>query len=144
MLPTPSLRQLRGKLPENVVILPTAPDRQVQQNYNRASRAAKLALREAQPWPREFIDPRRRECLKRAEVINSVKQTPELRILYALLAALDIETRKNVITTLAVQSLSGSTEAKQALEITRCTNSTIGDSFDMDWAFKRLAEDAQP
>ena len=144
MLHTPSLREIRRNLPDNVVILPTAPARQVKQNYNRAAHAVKSAIREAQPWPGEYIDPRRRECLKRAGVINAVKQTPEVRIIYALLAALDLETRKKVIATLAVQSLSGTTEAKQALEIARCTNSTIGDSLDMDWAFKRLAEEARP
>jgi len=40
----PSLRELRRNLPQNVVILPTAAQRQVEQRWNDATRAAKRGL----------------------------------------------------------------------------------------------------
>jgi hypothetical protein len=58
---TPSLRELRRDCPGNVDILPTAPARQVQQNYGRAYGQAKRSLIASQsltfpykpPWVRE-------------------------------------------------------------------------------------------
>ena len=58
---TPSLRELRLNCPDNVVILPTAPSRQVKQRYGRTYGPAKRALIASQsvefpyraPWTRE-------------------------------------------------------------------------------------------
>lgn len=44
----PSLRELRRRRPANVVILPTAADRQVQQRYGRDFITAKRALIDSQ------------------------------------------------------------------------------------------------
>ncbi|WP_310534645.1 hypothetical protein [Novosphingobium sp.] len=65
---TPSLRELRRACPANVVILPTAPARQVQQHSGRAAerRAHMMARREliaSQPvaFPFKFPGERERE-----------------------------------------------------------------------------------
>lgn len=57
---TPSLRELRRACPANVIILPTAPARQVRQHYGRAYGLAKRVLIASQsvafpykpPWTR--------------------------------------------------------------------------------------------
>lgn len=59
---TPSLRDLRRECPANVAILPTAPARQVQQQYGRAYGDAKRELIASQavafpyvpPWSRTY------------------------------------------------------------------------------------------
>lgn len=135
----PSLRDLRRNCPDNVVILPTAAPRQIHQQWNKETRAAKRALRDAHPWPGESLFPSQREAIKRAETINQVRQTPELRVAFAILTALDIEMRKKVVERLAVESLSGSPEARQALAIGQCASLTVGESIDMDFAFKWIA-----
>lgn len=136
----PSLRDLRRNAPDNVVILPTAAPRQICQQWNKETRAAKRALCEAHPWPGERLFPGQRKAIKRAETINSAKQTPALRIVFAILAALDAETRNKVAGRLAVETLSGSTEAKQALALAECALLTVGERVDLDFAFKWIAE----
>jgi hypothetical protein len=54
----PSLRELRRKLPANVAILSTAPDRQVKQHYGRAYGPAKRALLAGQSITFPFKEPR--------------------------------------------------------------------------------------
>ena len=48
MVRIPSLRELRRERPANVVILPTAPARQVQQQYGRAYAKAKREMMASQ------------------------------------------------------------------------------------------------
>jgi hypothetical protein len=64
---TPSLRELRRKCPANVVILPTAPARQVQQQYGQAYAKAKLELIASQPVAFPDILPAVREAERRAQ-----------------------------------------------------------------------------
>ncbi len=72
MARTPSLRELRRARPANVVILPTAPARQVQQQYGRAYGKAKRALMASQSVTFPYILPYVREAEREA-------QEPELR-----------------------------------------------------------------
>lgn len=139
MTRVPSLRELRASLPPNVAILPTAATRQVQQQWNKATRAARRALRDQHPWPGEYLLPGQRRAISRAQAINQVKQTPELRLAFAILASLDLESRKKVVERLAVEALSGSPEAQQALAIGQCASMTVGESVDMDFAFNWIS-----
>jgi hypothetical protein len=139
----PSLRDLRRNRPDNVVILPTAAPRQIHQQWNKETRAAKRSLCAAHPWPGERLFPGQREAIKRAEAVNSAKQTPALRIAFAILASLDAETRKAVAGRLAVEALSGVPEAKQAAAIADCAALTIGERLDLDFAFKWIAGRAE-
>lgn len=135
----PSLRDLRRNRPDNVAILPTAAPRQIYQQWNKDTRAAKRALLEANPWPGERLFPGQREAIKRAEAISGAKQTPALRIAFAILASLDAETRKAVAGRLAMEAISGVPEAKQASAIADCAALTIGERLDLDFAFKWIA-----
>ena len=136
----PSLRELRTNAPTNVVILPTAAPRQVHQMWNKATRAERLVLREAHPWPGDHLRPGQRDAIRRAQTIRSVRQTPALRIVFALLAAMDVETRQKVTTRLAREARTGSSDATEALAIGECASLTVGESLDMEFAFKWLAE----
>ncbi len=67
----------------NVVRLPTAALRQVKQPCNKAGRAARAALRDRQPWPKEYICPGRRAALRQAEELITLEQTPALALALA-------------------------------------------------------------
>lgn len=100
----PSLRELRHALPENVVILPTAQARQVQQKLSRAYGKATRELRQAQG--REFPNkpPYVREAERRAAVIAATLDCPAVRLARAILGELDLDTRKRVIARLEGQT----------------------------------------
>lgn len=74
----PSLRELRRKRPANVVILPTAQERQVQQRYNEAARQAKRDLRAGQSVTFPFKLPGVREAERQAQAL-SLSLSLELR-----------------------------------------------------------------
>ncbi len=136
----PSLRELRANAPANVVILPTAAPRQVHQMRNEATRAERRALRDAHPWPGDDLRPGLRDAIRRAKTVRSVRQTPALRIVFALLAAMDAETRQKVTARLAREARSGLSDAMEALAIGECASFTVGESLDLDFAFKWIAE----
>lgn len=120
----------------NVVRLPTAAHRKVQQKCNRWSRAARKELREAQPWPGEFIDPRRRLALRKAETLVRVERTPALALALAMFAELDDETRLRVVGQLA---RGGATEeVRQAIALTEAVGLTWSEQWDLIWAMERL------
>lgn len=64
---TPSLCELRRKCPANVAILPTAPARQVQQQYGQAYAKAKRELIASQSVAFPDILPAVREAERRAQ-----------------------------------------------------------------------------
>jgi hypothetical protein len=68
----PGLRSLRRKCPANVVILPTAAERKVQQHYGRKYVAAKRAMIASQPVEFPYQLPFWRAAEREA-------QSPELR-----------------------------------------------------------------
>lgn len=119
----------------NVVRLPTAAPRRVQQPCNKAGRAARDALREADPWPREYVSPGRRVALQRAEELSSVQQTPALALALAMFAEMDEDARLRVIGRVAG---SGSTAARQAIALVRAETATFGEKWDLMWAIERL------
>lgn len=122
----------------NVVRLPTAARRKVQQPCNAAGRAARKALKEACPWPGEYIYPTERAAMKTAEVLLEMHATPELKLLTALCAALDEAQRTKVLEVLAPRVVVGRRTAQQALAVLRTTNMTVGESLDLSNAMRRL------
>lgn len=73
---TPSLRELRRKLPANVVILPTAPDRQVQLHFGRAYGPAKRALLASQSVAFPYQLPATREAERLAKSLELRADVP--------------------------------------------------------------------
>lgn len=98
------------------------------------------ALRDTHPWPGEYLFPGQRDAISRAKTVRSVPQTAEFRIVFALLASMDVETRQKVRARLTQEAHTGSSDAKVALAVAECANLTVGESLDMDFAFKWLAE----
>lgn len=119
----------------NVVCLPTAAPRQIKQPCNKGGRAARQALREEQPWPGEYIEPRRRRALRHADKLAALKPTPALAIAAALVAVLDEKTRLRVIGKVAA---SGSPAAAEALAFLQTEELTVGEQLDLSWALERL------
>lgn len=75
----------------NVVRLPTAASRQVRQPMNSAGRAARQAVREARPWPGDYVDPQVRQA--------TFERTPELLIAMSIFKALAPEQKEMVRST---------------------------------------------
>ena len=121
----PSLRQLRGSLPDNVTILPTAANVQVQQQHNKAGRAARLVQRESQRRTFPYKHPGVREAEKRAAAIVAVENEPGMIFAQAILAELDEMTWLKVIGRLA-GSATYSQSHRQAFEVANTTILNFG------------------
>lgn len=67
---TPALRELRRNLPQNVVILPTAARRQVEQRWNDVTRAAKQELIASQAVKFPYQLPFWREANRQAQSLE--------------------------------------------------------------------------
>ena len=120
----------------NVLRLPTAASRKVQQPCNRWGRAARKELREATPWPGEYIHHQRRAAMRKAEILISIERTPALVLALAIFAELDQDTRLRVIGQMAKGGASG--EVCQAIELTSTVGTTFGEQWDLMWAMDRL------
>ena len=140
MICTPSLRDIRRNASENVVVLPTAATRQVQQPYNKAGRAARLALRaqQAETFPYKAHGVRQAE--KRAAIIAKVEQTPAMILVHAVLSALDEPAKLKVIRTLAERA-AGSEAQRQAYEVANTMTLNFGQQWDLMNALDALRGD---
>jgi predicted ABC-type transport system involved in lysophospholipase L1 biosynthesis ATPase subunit len=138
----PTVQQLRQKAPANVVVLPTAPLRQVQQPCNKAGRAARAALRKDQVrhFPHKF--PGTREADRRAAVLVELQQTPAVLLAEAILAELDMETRGRVIARLAKRVLSQ--PGRQAFVLAVTTTLNFGEQWELMNALERAREPGSP
>lgn len=137
---TPSLRELRKKCPENVVILPTAASRQVQQRYNRDFRAAAGELRELHAARFRFAPPHAREALRRARRLREAGKSPATLILDALLRSLEPDTVSATLRKLRIATeLRDDPIYEQAYELARLSAPmTIAERFDLENAFEQL------
>ena len=136
MTRVPSIRELERRNDPNVVILPTAARRQVQQNYNESTRAERRRLREENPWPGQHLYPGQRRAIENAKLVQEVERTPELAMLLAIFAALDPETRAKVDEQLALMGIGGCRRVRQAQALLSIR--TLGDRLDSDFAFRYL------
>lgn len=133
----PSLRSVRAMNAPNVVVLPTAATRQVQQNYNRAAAAERKKLREERPWPVDrYAHPQLREARKRAAALREVEITPTLMVLLAMLGTTPREQRAAMIEQLAPAGGA----ARTAVEIIRSTLLNVGEQMDLLRAQQELAD----
>lgn len=135
---TPSLREVERRADPNVVILPTAPQRMVQQNYNRAASVERKKLREGSPFIAHYRHPQKREAMKRAEVMREVRQTPELMVLLMILESIPRDQRQGMLEKLALRAVV-SPLFRQALEIIRSTMLNVGEQMDLMSAMDELA-----
>jgi hypothetical protein len=136
----PSLRELRGKLPGNVVILPVAAERQVKQQFNSGVRAARKALREPQKRSFSFKHGGVREAEKLARAMLEVDGNPAVILAHAILVQLDKEARVQVVEALQKAcALSPSSRGHfQAYAVAKTTVQTHGEHADLERAFRIL------
>ena len=127
---TPSLRELRCNLPDNVVILPGAATAQVQQPCNKAGRAASQATREAQRQTFPYKNHGVREAEKRAVAILEVDNEPGVILAHAILVEMNEATRLKVIGRLAVSALY-SRAHRQAFEVANSTVLNFGRQWNL-------------
>lgn len=85
---------------KSVVRLPTASRRQVQQACNKQGREHRAAFKRANPWPGEYVFPGIRAARSMAESIKTVGRTPELCIVFAMLATMDRIERAKIMAAL--------------------------------------------
>lgn len=119
----------------NVVRLPTAARRKVQQRYNKQYRAAAAEMR-AQ-WPGRYIPPHVRAQLPDAAALLLMERTPELLLAIAMFEALDEGQRMQVRAQCEMLQHTGPAARGAAASIRR---RTIGDSVSLDFAMKLVKE----
>lgn len=137
---TPSIRDLRRSRPDNVVILPTAASRQVHGSYSAAAREARKALRERHAARFRHKWPGQREAERRADALRSADAGAVLAI--AILAELDLETRRRVIARLAGTAHKGPAY-RQAADLAAITALNLGEEWDLLKALEALYERAE-
>jgi len=130
-------RPVSAVLPSNVVRLPTAAARQVDNYRYAAQRRAALAARCGSPFPNRHRSPSQREADTVADMLAGVEAGAGIRIVTAVLHALDMEQRRAVVERLAVESLSGAPEARQALAVAKSAAMSIGQQLDLVRALDR-------
>ena len=114
----------------NVVCLPTAAARQVQQPHNKWGREARAALREQQRRVFPFKLPGVRRAEKRAEVLIEVEKTAAMILAHAILAELPEETRLKIVGRLGA-GVVGRAAARQAFEVANSTVLNFADRWDL-------------
>ncbi|KRA80307.1 hypothetical protein [Altererythrobacter sp. Root672] len=119
----------------NVVRLPTAARRKVQQRYNKHFRAIVPEMR-AQ-WPGEYIDPGVRAKMPDAAALLLVERSPELLLAIAMFETLTEEQRTSVRNRCEMLKYTGAS-ARGAAALIQIR--TIGDSVNLDAAMKLLKE----
>lgn len=136
----PSLRELRGKRPANVFILPGAVPKQVRQSTNRAGCEARKAAKEGQKQKFPYKHPHMREAEKLACAILEVDGNPGVILAHAMLAQLDREVRWRIVAALQEACLlSPSSRGHfQAYAVARTTVQTYGQHVDLERAFATL------
>ena len=131
-------RKEGASAPSNIVRLPTAARRKVQQGQLKADRLARDRFREDHPWPGDFRFGAVREAEKVALAISDVERTPGLRIAVAILQSIDAAQRGAVIAKLSETAGFGG-DANAAFHIARLTGPiSLGESLDIARALERF------
>ena len=124
----------------NVVMLPTAAPRKVENNRFAAQREAKAALRQAQPWPggrRMF--PGESHARRTAETVCAMNKTPELFMLSAILSVLDADARERVRRMTSAYTYSDNEAERQgAAAIEAACPLNVGEQCNLSSAFDHV------
>jgi hypothetical protein len=119
----------------DVTRLPTAAARKVQQRHNKASREARLNLRESQARGFAYIHPLVRAATAEAQLILGCTRSPELAMVMAIWATLPDELRLKAEEKLRVMALT-SESAQQAASLVK--RRTLGERVTLNAALDRL------
>lgn len=114
----------------NVVRLPNAAARQVNNWRYSAQRKAGRALKAASPFNGRYVDPSTRAGRALAEQAMAITQTPALVIVSAILHSMDSEAFAKVAAELAPAALGNNEAARQALATLRISRMNVGQQLD--------------
>lgn len=132
---TPSIRELEARPRPNVVVLPTAARRQVEQRMNNLAREARKALRAETAGRFGYVDPQLRAAEPMARAVLDYGGSALALLLIATLEAMPREERLAMVERLG--QIEGE-EGKQAQLLARTTCLTVGESFALARAMARL------
>ncbi len=121
-----------------VVPLPTAARRRVDNARYADQRREALALRKVTPFAGHYRSSHDRDADRLAETLSDIKQTPELLILSAMLRVMEADTVAKVLEQLAPGAVNKSAPHEQAVATIKASRLTVGQQFDLFWAFDRL------
>lgn len=113
----------------NVVRLPTAAPRKVENNRFKEQRRAASALRNENAFADRYIDPCVRAALPDARLFNEITLTPGLLIASTLLDLIDPEIRDQLVKRLSLGAAVGRKPHQQALMLIRRQRQCLGDEF---------------
>lgn len=132
---TPSIRELEARPRPNVVVLPTASRRKVEQPMNAPGRAARSALRAATGQRFPYRDPRLREIEPMARAVVEYGDSAEALVIMATLERLPRDQRLDVVETLAQIDTE---EGRRAFLIASTTVLNVGQQLDLMREVERL------
>lgn len=122
----------------NIVALPTAATRNVD-NYRFAEqRRAVMAARQTSPFADRYRAPSERTADKLAAEVSTIEQTPALLIVSAMLRALDPAAITKVLEQLAPGADAGRPAHRQAVATVKASTLDLGEQFDLLRALDRL------
>lgn len=113
----------------NVVRLPTAAPRKINNNRFREQRRAASALRKESAFTDRYIDPCVRAALPDARLFNEITLTPGLLIASTLLDLIEPEIRDQLVKRLSIGAAVGRKPHQQALMLIRRQRQCVGDEY---------------
>lgn len=136
----PSTFDLASTVGKRVVRLPTAPRRQVKQQCNKHSRAARAALRAETPWPGEYVFPSIRDAMRRLQALRDMPPSAAVNLARSVIDPDKIDDRRRVLGLIQSGVDAGEPFAVEVLRlITEITGTTYGDHNDFAQALTRIA-----
>lgn len=131
-------RLSKAHLDGNVVALPTAATRQVDNHRFADQRRASLEARKASPFTGRYKHHQEREADRLAAELRAIEQTPALLIVSAMLRTMEAEAITRLLEQLAPGAVTGSEPARQAVATIKASRLNLGQQFDLMRALDRL------
>ena len=88
---------LASTVGKRVVRLPTAPRRQVKQQCNKQSRAARADLRAETPWTGEYVFPSIRDAMRRLQALRDMPPRAAVNLARSVIEPDKIDDRRRVL-----------------------------------------------
>lgn len=126
----------------NVVALPSAAPRKVNNYQFAGQRRAASEERKDSPFASGYRAPWEREADRLAQELAGIEQTPALLIVSAILRTMDAHQYARVVEQLAPGAVAGRAPAMQALATIKASRLCVGEQLDLFRAFDRMRGEA--
>ncbi|WP_419825152.1 hypothetical protein [Sphingomonas sp.] len=138
MATAPVITGAPARTPTNIVRLPTAARRKVDNARFAEQRRSAIAARQSGEWPGKYLHPHDRRMDEQAKLLLSIEDTVATRLLQAILAALDDGARQKVAAALAPAVIGERPAALQAFALFKTSKPTVGEAHYLGLALDRL------